>query len=1058
MRAASHSWGKYPAVGLTILIVLSTSGLLSFNAVAQPGAWEDLFDDQTKISQQANVVVAGGDVSLDANRWDWYRYGVQLDKGPSPGTFESSLYLSVVKGSDNIYRMWYTGTSGSTMLYIRYATSADGRSWSRMGIVIGANTTQEDRVFAPYVIEDAGIYKMWYVGDDLSPPYGSRIFYATSPDGYTWTRQGKVIDLGLEGTYDTVGVSFQSVLKDGATYKMWYSGYNGNWRLLYATSPDGTTWTAQGLAIDIGLPGEYDSASVIESTVTKDLRGLYHCWYTGSDAANYRILNATSTDGIIWTKHGLSLDILPNSLEESKVLSGTVMIDATDVITMWYGAVDGSGDGRVLLAIYGRNGYVISEEIGPNPGYSWVDFFSNKTEPNPDMLVTYSILDGLSMTTVSGYQQMSASQFSLLSIDPMVNPTIRIRADLWDLINNSAQTPLLHDYAVTWDDVYPPVFGGLLSATDDGTDGDITLNWNAAWDPNPPITYNIYMATVSSGQNFFVPDYSTSLTTFQVSGLLNGTGYYFVVRAEDSWGFEDTNMVERSVIPTTPLDYTAPVFGGLTSATDSGTGGSVTLNWTAASDPDTPESNSDPSSPISYNIYYSEPSGGQDFFLPNATTQNTNYEVTGLTNGNTYYFVVRAEDAAGNEETNSVEMSAIPTTPIDSNPPSFAGLATATNLGTGGNVRLTWAAAVDPDTPECNSDPSLPITYNIYYSKIPSGQDFMNPNATTQLLTIDITGLTNGIPHYFVVRARDSVLNQELNTVEESAIPTPPVDDTPPNFGGITSAFDSQIDGIVTLMWSPATDPDTAHSNSDPSLPITYLVYLSTTSGDQNFLLPITTTQLTQIEISGLQNGVTHYFVVRARDSAGNQETNTIEASAMPTTAVDNTPPTFAGIVVASDAESGGAVDLFWAGATDPDTIECNSDPSTPIVYNIYVSESPTTFDFIVPTATTGLTQYTFSGLERGVEYFFIVRAEDAAGNEETNTVTKSAELAEQEEEFNFLDYWWIFLVLIIVLLIVVIILLSRKKKEEEPPVEAKPESEMPEEEEQGEASPDEEE
>ena len=69
-----------------------------------------------------------------------------------------------------------------------------------------------------------------------------------------------------------------------------------------------------------------------------------------------------------------------------------------------------------------------------------------------------------------------------------------------------------------------------------------------------------------------------------------------------------------------------------------------------------------------------------------------------------------------------------------------------------------------------------------------------------------------------------------------------------------------------------------------------------------------------------------------------------------------------------------------------------------------------------------------------------ILRTEDNAGNEETNTITKSGELAIQEEEFNFLDYWWIFLVLLIILLIVVIILLSRKKKGEEPTAEAEEE------------------
>lgn len=994
MRVASRLQGRVLAVGMTLVIILSSLGLLSFNAVAQ-GSWEDLFNDQSKIWQSGNVIVSGGDVTLDVAGTDWYRYGVQIDTGPAPSTFEKALYPSVVKGSDNMYRMWYTGvrTGSPDLLYIRYATSADGRSWNRMGVVIGTNATLEDRVYAATVIEDGADYKMWYVGDDLNPPYGSRIFYATSADGgYTWVRQGLVISVGFEGTYDTNGVGFPMVMEEAGTYKMWYSGYDGSrWRLLYATSGDGVVWTAQGLVLNVGNPGDYDEYSVIESAVTRDSGGLYHCWYTGSDAASYRILNATSPDGITWTKHGLSLDILPNSLEELKVLAGTVMIDASGVVTMWYGGVDASNDGRIFLAIHGRNGYVISEIIGPNPGYSWTDFFSNETEPDPDVFVTVSILDSGTLASIPGFHQLRPPQFSLLTIDAVIYATIRLRADLWDLTKNPLITPILHDYAVAWNDFMPPVFGGLLSAVDDGTDGDITLSWNPAWDPSPPIMYNIYMATVSGGQNFFVPDYVTTLATFQVSGLLNGTRYYFVVRAEDSWGFEDSNTVERSAIPTTPLDYTPPTFGGIQSAIDAGTGGSVTLGWNAANDPDTPESNSDPSLPIVYNVYYSPTPGGQDFLTPNASTGNTNYDVTGLTNGIPYYFVVRAEDNVGNEDVNLVELSAIPTTPIDNTPPTFGGLTSALDLGTDGDISLTWSAADDPDTPECNSDPSLPITYNIYYSKTSMGQDFANPNATTINTMYDVTGLDNGALYYFIVRAEDTAGNEETNVIERTAMPTTPVDSTPPNFAGIQFAIDAGTGGTVTLNWLAATDPDTPECNSDPSLPVNYDVFYSTASGGQDFVSPNATTQLLSIDITGLTNGVQYFFVVRARDAVGNQELNTVEQSAIPTTPTDDTPPTFGGLTSAFDPQTGGNVTLMWSPATDPDTIHCNSDPSLPIVYLVYASVTPGGQNFLLPNTTTQNTQIEITGLQNGLTYYFVVRARDDAGNQETNAVELSA-------------------------------------------------------------------
>ena len=109
-------------------------------------------------------------------------------------------------------------------------------------------------------------------------------------------------------------------------------------------------------------------------------------------------------------------------------------------------------------------------------------------------------------------------------------------------------------------DTDPPVFGGATGAADANTDGEVTLTWDAASDVDPNITYNIYWSTTSGGQNFTTPNATSSLDTGDtVSGLTNGLTYYFVVRAEDSSGNEETNVVEQSA---TPSDNVAPTFGG----------------------------------------------------------------------------------------------------------------------------------------------------------------------------------------------------------------------------------------------------------------------------------------------------------------------------------------------------------------------------------------------------------------------------------------------------------------------------------------------------------------
>jgi hypothetical protein len=226
-------------------------------------------------------------------------------------------------------------------------------------------------------------------------------------------------------------------------------------------------------------------------------------------------------------------------------------------------------------------------------------------------------------------------------------------------------------------DSTPPTFAGATGATDAGTGGAVDLTWAAATDPSTPITYNIYYATTSGGQNFGTPDATTTnLTGVQVTGLTDTQIYYFVVRAEDSVGNEDTNTTEYSATPTAPADSTPPTFAGLTGATDAGTGGAVDLTWAVATDPSTP---------ITYNIYWSTTSGTQNFgAAPQATSAlGTGDTVTGLTDTQIYYFVVRAEDSATNEETNTTEFSATPTAPANT-PPVVTGVVLEQREATGG--------------------------------------------------------------------------------------------------------------------------------------------------------------------------------------------------------------------------------------------------------------------------------------------------------------------------------------------------------------------------------------
>jgi hypothetical protein len=101
-----------------------------------------------------------------------------------------------------------------------------------------------------------------------------------------------------------------------------------------------------------------------------------------------------------------------------------------------------------------------------------------------------------------------------------------------------------------------------------------------------------------------------------------------------------------------------------------------------------------------------------------------------------------------------------------------------------------------------------------------------------------------------------------------------------PIFSGLAKAFactpGPQRPGETTpftLSWQAATDAST------PSSQIVYDVYLATTSGGEDFATPTWTTApgVTSFRTPGLASHGSFYFVVRARDTAGNEDRNGVE-------------------------------------------------------------------------------------------------------------------------------------------------------------------------------------
>ena len=357
--------------------------------------------------------------------------------------------------------------------------------------------------------------------------------------------------------------------------------------------------------------------------------------------------------------------------------------------------------------------------------------------------------------------------------------------------------------------------------------GQVTLNWTApSSNGGSAITgYKVYEGTTTGGENLTTPVCSGNTTSCAVTGLTNGTTYFFKVVATNTVG-DSALSNETSATPATVPG--SPVL----SATPGN--GQVTLNWTA------PSSNGG-SAITGYKVYEGTTAGGENLTTPVCTVSATTCAVTGLTNGTTYFFKVLATNAVGDSALSN-EASA---TPLGV-PDAPTGL-TATPGN--GQVGLSWTA------PSSNGGSAI-TGYKVYEGTTTGGENLTTPVCTVSATTCAVTGLTNGTTYFFKVLATNANGDGGLSN-EASATPaTAPSAPT-----GLTA---TPGNGQVTLNW-------TAPSSTGGSAITGYKVYEGTTTGGENLATPVCSGTTTSCTVTGLTNGTPYFFKVLATNTVGDE-------------------------------------------------------------------------------------------------------------------------------------------------------------------------------------------
>ncbi len=344
---------------------------------------------------------------------------------------------SVVFNGTN-YLAAYSGYS-SGRFQIGIATSTDGINWTKSlnNPILSRLSLDNKDTHDPTIIYLNPTYEMWYVASDNGGATNYSIYRATSSDGNSWLKTPSSPVFRPTTGWGSGGVTSPSVLKEASGYKMWFSSAdNGFWEIGYATSPDGTIWTAYENNPILTSNQPWESLDVDGASVVFD-NGLYKMIYHTNSILAY----AESIDGISWTKNPTNNPVLLKSqtFDINGLHSPSILKDTNNTILVYYtgiGTINNINTFRIGLATDGPwppSTPTPTNTPTPTPPPTTV----NKVIVVPGTFASWNA-DAIINCKMSGYQ----GEWQLFP------PAKNIYQPLLDALSQAGQTPLL--FAFDW--------------------------------------------------------------------------------------------------------------------------------------------------------------------------------------------------------------------------------------------------------------------------------------------------------------------------------------------------------------------------------------------------------------------------------------------------------------------------------------------------------------------------------------------------------------------------------------------------------------------------------
>lgn len=232
--------------------------------------------------------------AVSPNQKDWYFYSQNPVLMPGPdGSFDDAWVLDpnvIFDGTE--FKMYYSAYDG-TLFSIGLATSPDGIHWTKLGPVLSAAAGTWESIAASQAEAyfDGTTYHMVYHG------YNGAIYSigaATSSDGIHWDKHplNPVLTRGAVGSWDQLqALAFAMTVHEGQYYLLYQGAAFGDVGL--ATSTDGISWTkyAGNPVFSAGNPGAFDAGIGFGSVIVNG--GSLELWYSGINGAS-QVGHATS--------------------------------------------------------------------------------------------------------------------------------------------------------------------------------------------------------------------------------------------------------------------------------------------------------------------------------------------------------------------------------------------------------------------------------------------------------------------------------------------------------------------------------------------------------------------------------------------------------------------------------------------------------------------------------------------------------------------------------------------------------------------------------------------